>query len=112
MVRKEVSDVLGECDVTLAVRTQLIYPSRAQIPVDGNPHPWEKIEEILRVAESHLWNLQNVFPRILKLIVHRILLLTLKKRWNVQCGPHLKRDPMAAPVHAKGVRSDDRMRAC
>jgi hypothetical protein len=34
------------------------------------------------------------------LLVHRILLMALKKRWNVQYGLHPKRDPMAVPVSA------------
>ncbi|KAF2229858.1 hypothetical protein EV356DRAFT_570800 [Viridothelium virens] len=40
------------------------------------------------------------------LLVHRILLLTLKKRWNVQYGLHPNRDPVAVPFHAKGMPSD------
>ncbi|KAM5467607.1 hypothetical protein MferCBS49748_003855 [Microsporum ferrugineum] len=40
------------------------------------------------------------------LLVHRILLLTLKKRWNVQYGLHPLRDPIAVPFTAKGVPSE------
>ncbi|EFQ97651.1 hypothetical protein MGYG_00689 [Nannizzia gypsea CBS 118893] len=40
------------------------------------------------------------------LLVHRILLLTLKKRWNVQYGLHPLRDPIAVPFIAKGVPSE------
>ena len=40
------------------------------------------------------------------LLVHRILLLALKKRWNVQYGLHPTRDPIAVPFHAKGVPSE------
>ncbi|OJJ45284.1 hypothetical protein ASPZODRAFT_99177 [Penicilliopsis zonata CBS 506.65] len=40
------------------------------------------------------------------LLVHRILLLTLKKRWNVQYGLDHRRDPIAVPYHSKGVPSD------
>jgi len=40
------------------------------------------------------------------LIVNRILLMTLKKRWNVQYGLHPTRDPIAVPFHAKGVPSE------
>ncbi|KAH8689142.1 hypothetical protein BGW36DRAFT_442375 [Talaromyces proteolyticus] len=40
------------------------------------------------------------------LFVHRILLLTLKKRYNVQYGLHPDRDPIAVPYHAKGVPSE------
>ncbi|KAE8351950.1 hypothetical protein BDV28DRAFT_149500 [Aspergillus coremiiformis] len=40
------------------------------------------------------------------LIAHGILLLCLKKRWNVQYGLHPNRAPMAVPFHAKGVPSE------
>lgn len=40
------------------------------------------------------------------LLVHRILLLSFKKRWNVQYGIHPKRDPIAVPFHSKGVPSE------
>lgn len=40
------------------------------------------------------------------LLVHRILLMSLKKRWNVQYGLHPARDPIAVPYHAKGTPSD------
>ncbi|KAH7403218.1 hypothetical protein BKA64DRAFT_443813 [Cadophora sp. MPI-SDFR-AT-0126] len=40
------------------------------------------------------------------LLVHRILLMVLKKRWNVQYGLHPSRDPIAVPFHAKGRPSD------
>ncbi|GME34063.1 hypothetical protein BKCO1_7800036 [Neofusicoccum parvum] len=40
------------------------------------------------------------------LLAHGILILTLKKKWNVQYGLHPMRDPVAVPYHAKGVPSD------
>ncbi|KAI9655790.1 MAG: hypothetical protein M1821_005225 [Bathelium mastoideum] len=40
------------------------------------------------------------------LLVHRILIMTLKRRWNVQYGLHPHRDPVAVPFHAKGVPSE------
>lgn len=187
-------DVIDECDFTLAVRTQLIYPSGSQITVDGHPHRWKTAEALLRLIEDHLWNLQYEFPHSIEvvhrpqggfpvifflrkdvedsllarlvddicsgrtsivptrecsthdciiikqfisnakvqqdvverirrifpekpamvqniyllrgLLVHRILLSTLKKRWNVQYGLHPDRDPIAVPFHAKGVPSE------
>ncbi|KAK2596613.1 hypothetical protein QQS21_006289 [Conoideocrella luteorostrata] len=39
------------------------------------------------------------------LISERILLLCLKKRWNVQYGLHPERPPIAVPFEAKGVPS-------
>ena len=40
------------------------------------------------------------------LVVHRILLLGLSKRWNVQYGIHPGRDPIAVPFRSKGIPSD------
>jgi hypothetical protein len=193
-MRKVCRDVLDECDFTLAVRTQLIYPSGSQTTVDGHPNRWETAEALLRLVEGHLWNLRQDFPQSVEvfqrpqggfpvvfflrkdvedalierlvwdifrgqtaiiptrectrsdrlaikyfisdanvrpataerirqmfpdkpaakqnlyllrgLLVHRILLVTLKKRWNVQYGLHPNRDPIAVPFHAKGVPSD------
>ena len=187
-------DILDESDFTLAVRTQLVYPSGSQATVDGHPHRWETAEVLLRLVEGHLPSLQEQFPQSLEvirrpvggfplifflrrdvevslvellvrdivrgqtpilsnahctqsdrtaikqfiscdivpksvverieqrfadkptvkqklylirgLLVHRILLLTLKKRWNVQYGLHPSRDPIAVPFHAKGVPSE------
>ena len=33
--------VIDECDFTLAVKTQLIYPSGTQLAVDGHPYRWK-----------------------------------------------------------------------
>jgi Protein of unknown function (DUF3638)/Protein of unknown function (DUF3645) len=193
-MRQVSRDVLDESDFTLAVRTQLIYPSGSQTTVDGHPHRWWTAEILLRLVEGHLWNLQRDFPQSIEvvrrphggfpyiyflrkdvedalvarlvdgivrghtsmvptrecrpsdrvaikqfisdpnvrpaiaerigqmfpdkpaarqniyllrgLLVHRILLLSLKKRWNVQYGLHPNRDPTAVPFHAKGVPSE------
>ncbi|RAL63869.1 hypothetical protein DID88_003512 [Monilinia fructigena] len=48
---------------------------------------------------------QNLF-HVRGLLVHRILLLALKKRWHVQYGLHPERDPIAVPFYAKGIASD------
>ena len=189
-------DILDESDYTLAVRTQLIYPSGSQTTVDGHPHRWLVVEAILRLVDNHLYDLSNVFPHSISvirrkgggfplvfflrqdvedelvhrltadicrgtggilplaeqvmpardrvavkdfissakpqlknikliqnlspdkpslkqtiyllrgLLVNRILMMTLKKRWNVEYGLHPQRDPIAVPFHAKGVPSD------
>jgi Protein of unknown function (DUF3638)/Protein of unknown function (DUF3645) len=187
-------DVLDESDFTLAVKTQLIYPSGPQISVDGHPHRWEVAQILLSLVEDHLPNLQRDFPqsiavvkrprgfpvmhflqtdvedalhhriindicdgripflrlvdsaspvskqnvkRVLSeenpnrklieqvsvlfvdkssayknillvrgLLLNRILLLCLKKRWNVQYGLHKDRYPIAVPFEAKGVPSE------
>ncbi|KAI5460281.1 hypothetical protein BGZ63DRAFT_454593 [Mariannaea sp. PMI_226] len=189
-------DILDESDYTLAVRTQLIYPSGSQMTVDGHPHRWLVAEAVLRLVDGHLFELSlshahsisvvrrqgggfplifflrpdvedelirkvttdicsglgGILPinshsmlqadrvaikdfisaprprvtsisRIQKLcpdnlglrqtvyllrglLVNRILMMTLKKRWNVEYGLHPKRDPIAVPFHAKGVPSE------
>ena len=187
-------DVLDESDVSLAVKTQLIYPSGKQTTVDGHPHRWQVAQSLLSLVNDRLPELQRKFPRnieVLKrgqgypmiyilqtdveedlhrcivdeictgktsflrfadhtsdscgenlrrvlleenldngllehvvqsftdeniafktlllvrgLLRNRILLLCLRKRWNVQYGLHPKRDPMAVPFDAKGVPSE------
>ncbi|CVK86307.1 uncharacterized protein FPRN_06247 [Fusarium proliferatum] len=189
-------DILDESDYTLAVRTQLIYPSGAQTTVDGHPHRWLVVEAVLRLVDNHLYGLSRSFPHSIcvmrrneggfpfvfflrqdvedelvrrltadichgaggilplteqamatkdrvavknflmharpsatnierirnlspdkpslkqtiyllrGLLVNRILMMTLKKRWNVEYGLHPHRDPIAVPFHAKGVPSD------
>lgn len=187
-------DVLDESDFTLAVKTQLIYPSGTQISVDGHPHRWKIAQILLSLVEDHLPDLQRDFPRSIEvvqrplgfpmihflqtdvedalhrritndicegrisflrfagllspfdiflirnvlsnenvdcklikrvsrlfvddsaaykhillvrgLLLNRILLLCLKKRWNVQYGLHPNRHPIAVPFEAKGVPSE------
>lgn len=187
-------DVLDESDFTLAVKTQLIYPSGPQISVDGHPHRWEVAQILFSMVEDHLPDLQHDFPRSIEvvkrprgfpmvhflqtdvedalhhriindicdgrisflrladsttaiskreikrvlseknldrklikrvsrffadkssaynnillvrgLLLNRILILCLKKRWNVQYGLHPNRHPIAVPFEAKGVPSE------
>jgi hypothetical protein len=187
-------DVLDESDVTLAVRTQLIYPSGTQQTVDGHPHRWEIPQILLSLVERNMEDLEREYPQSIEvvrrqgggfpfihflrtdvedaliarlvndicngrvaviptrdcsksdrlairtfianakvsrgvvermrqifpdkpaaklsiymlrgLLVHRILLLTLKKRWNINYGLHPSRDPVAIPYLAKGVPSE------
>ncbi|RYP03732.1 hypothetical protein DL765_010402 [Monosporascus sp. GIB2] len=187
-------DILDESDHTLAVKTQLIYPSGSQMAVDGHPHRWLIAEHILHMVDMHLHDLAFNFPHSIEVVrrpeggfpfvfflrpdveeelvsrlkrdicqgargvipmesldiadrlaikeflsggkirptsidrvrnlcpekphlrqivyllrglfVHRILIMTLKKRYGVQYGIHPSRDPVAVPFHAKGVPSD------
>jgi hypothetical protein len=184
-------DVLDECDVSLAIRTQLIYPSGSQQTVDGHPLRWQTIQALLDLITSYLDELMLRFPNSIEVVVrsgfpfvyflrkdaedylmeqvvqkvckgqtvilplsgcsefsqdnirkfismplvdaeitnhvlemfkekrhlvdvlyhlrglfvHRILLSTLKKRWNVQYGLHPNRDPIAVPyqVHCHSI---------
>ena len=48
---------------------------------------------------------QNIYL-LRDLLVYHILLLTLKKRWNMQYGIHPTQDPIAILFHTKGVPSE------
>ena len=61
-------DILDECDFTLAVKTQLIYPSGSQLTVDGHPHRWETAQALLDLVNGHLWNLQHDFPHSIEVV--------------------------------------------
>lgn len=49
---------------------------------------------------------RNILYLLRGLLVHRILLMALSRRWNVQYGLHPERDPVAVPYTAKGVPSE------
>lgn len=191
---RKARDILDECDHMLAVKTQLIYPSGAQSPVDGHPNRWKMVQSLLKLAKTHFNHLRREYPRSLEvinripgafpivyfldqrvkdvfmerltdsilrgdggllpiqecsrdelafaadflhhaqfakstatavaqvfkkkkdtrlqllllrgLLVHKILLMGLSKRWNVQYGIHPLRDPVAVPFRSKGIPSD------
>ena len=63
-------DVLDECDVSLAIRTQLIYPSGTQTIVDGHPLRWQTTQAVLRLLRLHIPELLRKFPRSIE-VVHR-----------------------------------------
>ena len=185
-LERHVRDVLDECDVSLAIRTQLIYPSGFQMAVDGHPLRWQTVQAILRLVNLYVPALLTQFPRSIEVVtmssgfpliyllrhdvedylisklvnavcegqlaaipsaditesarddirsfiseqrvpshivttinsifedkqhvvkilcllrglfVHRILISTLKKRWNVQYGLSPTREPIAVPYH-------------
>ncbi|KAH7121598.1 hypothetical protein EDB81DRAFT_605619, partial [Dactylonectria macrodidyma] len=192
-IHTESRDILDESDLTLSPKTQLIYPSGLPVLVDGHPHRWEVVQDLLALVEGHcslleskckgsiqilrrhqgypiihfldgkvvdalngllvddvcegrLARLQLKNPSDTKgqkaialivsgvdaskstwrmaeaaladdifgvkclyllrgLISERIILLCLKKRWNVQFGLHPDRAPIAVPFEAKGVPS-------
>ncbi|KAI1434570.1 hypothetical protein GGR50DRAFT_391374 [Xylaria sp. CBS 124048] len=64
---------------------------------------------LLEKAASALINPQMAYKALLVvrgLLVNRILLLCLNKRWNVQYGLHPGRHPVAVPFEAKGIPSE------
>lgn len=61
-----------------------------------------------RISQSFVDRL-SAFKNILLIrgmLANKILLLCLKKKWNVQYGLHLSRPPIAVPFEAKGVPSE------
>ncbi|KAI0428983.1 hypothetical protein F5Y09DRAFT_357255 [Xylaria sp. FL1042] len=48
----------------------------------------------------------KVFLLVRGLLLHKIVILCLSKRWNVQYGLHPDRDPIAVPYEAKGKPSE------
>jgi hypothetical protein len=191
---KHSRDVVDECDYILSPKTALVFPSGNLSICDGAAHRWQTIEQVLGLVHSHLWNLQQRFPRSIEvisrngqgfpfvfflnndvekalisgivadiiygrtqilptrnctlaqrtaisgyisktkvpqnaldeikkifpdkpelikkvlllrgLLVHRILLLALNKRFYVQYGLSADRDPIAVPFTAKGQASE------
>ncbi|KAK3938153.1 hypothetical protein QBC46DRAFT_441500 [Diplogelasinospora grovesii] len=67
MLTNSCRDVLDESDFTLAVKTQLIYPSGPQLPLDGHPQRWEHIDSLRQKfgkAIDVLRRRQGAFPMV------------------------------------------------
>ena len=90
------------------------------LPIDGcSPDDLASVNSFLREAQfprATARRIAGVFKdnpdarqRLLLLrglFIHKILLLGLSKRWNVQYGIDTRRDPIAVPYKAKGIASD------
>lgn len=63
-------DIIDESDLSLGVKTQLIYPSGSQVAFDGAPIRWEVAETLLLSLDDHLPSIKKKFPRGLE--VHRL----------------------------------------
>lgn len=61
-------DVLDESDFTLAVKTQLNYPSGSEMPVDGHPFRWQVIEELLSMVAHFVPDVQRRFRRSIEIL--------------------------------------------
>ncbi|PHH81296.1 hypothetical protein CDD82_1095 [Ophiocordyceps australis] len=64
-------DVLDESDFTLAVKTQLIYPSGELVPVDGHPDRWILAQSLLSLVEERLEDLCSSFPHGIQVLKRR-----------------------------------------
>ncbi|RDL37029.1 Uncharacterized protein BP5553_04462 [Venustampulla echinocandica] len=113
-LRKDVEDQL------IARLVDDIYHQRISIlPSQGTNADLLVIKQFIsdaKVSAHVAKSIQKIYPdnpsvkqtlHLLRgLFVHRILLMTLKKRWNVQYGLHPGRDPIAVPYTAKGCPSE------
>lgn len=61
-------DILDESDVSLAVKTQLIYPSGKQTSVDGHPYRWKVAQSLLSLVKDRLPELEREFPRKIEVL--------------------------------------------
>ncbi|QUC22017.1 uncharacterized protein UV8b_06258 [Ustilaginoidea virens] len=80
--REDVRDIIAGCQVSVDV-----WERATKSLVDDNLGP-------------------GILYLLRGLISERIVLLCLKKRWNVQYGLHPERPPIAVPYEAKGVPSE------
>lgn len=71
---------------------------------EGNPS--RAMAERLKALWPEKPVAKNIVYHLRGLFVHRILLMALKKRWNVQYGLSPTRDPIAVPYLAKGTPSE------
>ncbi|KAA8641674.1 uncharacterized protein ATNIH1004_011810 [Aspergillus tanneri] len=59
--------VVDESGFSLAVKTQLIYPSGSQLPLDGHPYRWKIAHALLNLVKEHLEEAQQEFPESFEL---------------------------------------------
>ncbi|RAQ59819.1 hypothetical protein COH20_002093 [Aspergillus flavus] len=61
-------DVVDESDFSLAVKTQLVYPSGTQLPLDGQPYRWKIAHALLNLLKEYLEDAQQKFPSSVELV--------------------------------------------
>ncbi|KAB8269441.1 hypothetical protein BDV30DRAFT_251350 [Aspergillus minisclerotigenes] len=61
-------DVVDESDFSLAVKTQLVYPSGTQLPLDGQPYRWKITHALLNLLKEYLEDAQQKFPSSVELV--------------------------------------------
>uniref|UniRef100_A0A0D2XII0 ubiquitinyl hydrolase 1 n=1 Tax=Fusarium oxysporum (strain Fo5176) TaxID=660025 RepID=A0A0D2XII0_FUSOF len=97
-------DILDESDYTLAAMAIKDRIAVKDFLMHARPSA-TSIERIRNLSPDKP-SLKQTIYLLRGLLVNRILMMTLKKRWNVEYGLHPHRDPIAVPFHAKGVPSD------
>ncbi|KAH0847151.1 hypothetical protein FOPE_00007 [Fonsecaea pedrosoi] len=64
-------DVYDESDFTMAVKTQLIYPSGPQLTANGGTCRWRTIQMVLKLVYSHLSALEQSFESSIQVVQRR-----------------------------------------
>ena len=65
-------DVLDESDFTLAVRTQLVYPSGDLTAIDGAPYRWQLVQQLLALVQDHAVAISSKYAEGLKVIPQKL----------------------------------------
>ncbi|EPE04337.1 hypothetical protein F503_01341 [Ophiostoma piceae UAMH 11346] len=65
-------DVLDESDFTLAVRTQLVYPSGDLTAIDGAPYRWQLVQQLLALVQDHAVAIASKYSEGLKVIPQKL----------------------------------------
>ena len=93
-------------------RTQILPPDcpldtrRAIQHFISEPRPSAQVLETIESIYLDKPSVKQILYLLRGLFVHRLLVMVLKKRWNVQYGLHPVRDPIAVPYLAKGTPSE------
>jgi hypothetical protein len=115
-LKNDVENVLHRCilDDICAGRTTSLRPANTNLPSQRKTIQRALYEEkfdgvLFAQAASAFVNPQTASKMLLLvrgLLMNRILVLCLSKRWNVQYGLHPGRHPIAVPFEAKGTPSE------
>ncbi|PFH62337.1 hypothetical protein XA68_14064 [Ophiocordyceps unilateralis] len=68
---KKCRDVLDESDFTLAVKTQLVYPSGQLMQVDGYPDRWKVAQGLLWLVKENLGELRSRYGHGIEVVRRR-----------------------------------------
>ncbi|KAF1962412.1 hypothetical protein CC80DRAFT_400484 [Byssothecium circinans] len=71
-LERNARDVLDECDVSLAIKTQLIYPSGSQTVVDGHPSRWLTIQMVIGLMRAYLPHLAHKYPQSIEVVEREV----------------------------------------
>ncbi|KAI8955187.1 hypothetical protein F4801DRAFT_378012 [Xylaria longipes] len=115
-LRTDAEDALNEiiiestCSGHIALLRPIPPPSRHKRSIIREVLRGKRISDKLLDRAARLFDnpgtAKNALLLVRGLLLYRILVLCLSKRWNVQYGLHPDRDPIAVPYEAKGKPSE------